>query len=191
VGIALVLGSILIGARVLASSDDTVAVWQVVHDVPAGSPVGADDLRVTRVHFDQSAVADQYLTASDPLPPDAVAARDIAAAELLEVSAISSGAHPMTRELPLGVAESGAPPDLHAGDHVDVWAVPQSASGRAAGSARPSLVLHDVAVLTVGGGYEVGSGDRQVVVGVGPGTSISAALRHLTGTQVVLVRLAS
>lgn len=182
------LGSIVLGARVLSSYDDTVAVWQVVRDVPAGTPIGAEDVRVTRVHFDEAGVARQYLLASQPLAAGSVASRDLSAEELLAASSITT-TRATTRELPLGVAGSDAPPDLHAGDRVDVWAVPTQTTGRSTGAPPPTLVLHDVAVLTVTGSAD-GSGDRLVLVELGSGVSVGAALQRTVGAEVVLVRLA-
>jgi hypothetical protein len=187
-GAVLVLASIVVGARVLASADDTVAVWQLSRDIPAGSPVSSSDVQVTRVHFEDPAVASQYVLA-DQLVGAERAGRDLRAGELLALSALTSAAAPAIRQLPLGVEASHAPADLRAGDHVEVWAVPSPSVGGARESAAPSLVLRDVTVLSVGSGAAGGSAERQVLVGLVPRTDVGAVLQQINGASVVLVRL--
>jgi hypothetical protein len=189
-GIVLVLGSIVVGARVLASADDTTAVWQLTHDIPAGSPLTSSDLRATRVHFDDPAVAGRYLLADQPVQPGARATRDLQAGEILAGSAVTSASGPATRQLPLGVSAVHEPADLRAGDHVQVWAVPASSSGVGSRAAPPSLVLDDVTVLSVGSSAVGVSAERQVLVSLTPRTDVGAVLRQITGASVVLVRLA-
>jgi hypothetical protein len=190
-GVVLVLGSIVIGARVLASADDTVAVWQLARDVPAGSEVSSSDLHVTRVHFNDPSVAGQYLLADHAVQPGARATRDLQAGEILAGSAVTSSAAPATRQLPLGVSAVHEPADLRAGDHVEVWAVPTSSPGAGSrGAASPSLVLRDVTVLSVGSSAVGVSAERQVLVGLSSRADVGAVLGQITGASVVLVRLA-
>jgi SAF domain-containing protein len=189
-GIVLVLASIVLGARVLAAADDTVAVWQLARDVPAGTALSAADLRLTRVHFDDPAVAGQYISADHSLDPGARATRDLMAGEMLASSALTSAAAPATRQLPLGVDAVHAPADLRVGDHVQVWAVPSSGPGPGTHPAAPSLVLSDVTVLSAGGSVVGVSAERQVLVGLTPRTDVGAVLQRITGSAVVLIRLA-
>jgi hypothetical protein len=189
-GAVLVLGSVLIGARVMASADNTVAVWQVAHDIPAGADVGAADLRVTHVHFDESSASQQYLVANAPLGIGYHAVRDLKSGELLSVTSLSSGPTATTRQLPLGVGSTHQPADLRAGDHVDVWVVSSgSGVGRSSTNAS-SLVLHDVVVLSVSADPTGISGEHQVLVGISSQVDVGAVLRAMTGSQIVLVRLA-
>jgi hypothetical protein len=183
----LVLTSIVVGARVLASADDTVAVWQLSRDIPAGSPVSSSDVQVTRVHFDDPAVAAQYVLA-DQLIGAEHATRDLRAGELLTLSAVTSSAAPATRQLPLGVGTSQAPADLRAGDHVEVWALPSSSVG-ARTPAAPTKVLRDVTVLSVGSSTVGATAERQVLVALVPRADVGAVLQQLNGASVVLVRL--
>jgi hypothetical protein len=190
-GIVLVLASIVVGARVVASADDTVAVWRLARDIPAGAAVTSSDLQVTRVHFDDPAVDAAYLRADRPVPPSARATRDLKAGEILGASAVTSSAAPATRQLPLGVGLAHEPADLRAGDHVEVWAVPSAAAGVGSrGVSAPSLVLRDVTVLSVGSSAVGVSAERQVLVGLAPRTDVGAVLRQITGASVVLIRLA-
>lgn len=190
-GVMLVVGSVLAGAKVLAAADDTTAVWQVVRDVPAGQPVLASDLRVTHVHFDETQAAAQYLSADALLTDGARASRDLRAGEMLAANAVSDDPSPLRRQLPLSVAPGSAPADLRAGDHVEVWAVADSATASGgAQPAAPSLVLPDVAVLSAGTSAAGVSGDRQVLVGLADDVDVGSVLAALTDARVVLVRLA-
>lgn len=191
-GVLLVVGSVLVGAKVLAAADDTVAVWQVVRDVPSGQPVGASDLRVTQVHFDEAPTAAQYLSADLPLLAGSRATHDLRAGELLATGAVSDAPSPLRRQLPLSLAPGSAPADLRPGDHVEVWAVADSASssGRTREAAPPTLVLADVAVLSAGATASGVSGDRQVLVGLTDEVDVASVLAALTDARVVLVRLA-
>ena len=48
-GILIVVVSVVLGARLMASGDDTVAVWQVNRDVAAGTVLSADDVTAVNV----------------------------------------------------------------------------------------------------------------------------------------------
>jgi hypothetical protein len=187
-GIVLILGSLVVGARLLASADDTVAVWQVARDIPAGTSVGSADLAVTRVHFDDAGVAAGYVSGDRAIAPDAVASRDLHAGELLATSALAAPSAGSLAELPLGVGATRAPADLRAGDQVDVWSVPASASGPGGRAPAPGLVLAGVTVLSVGGSAVGTAGERQVLVGVPPRSDVGSILRQISGASVVLVR---
>jgi SAF domain len=180
----------VLGARVLAAADDTVAVWRLARDIPAGTAVSGADLQLTRVHFDDPAVAGQYILADHSLGPGSRATRDLMAGEILASSALTSAAAPATRQLPLGVDAVHAPADLRVGDHVQVWAVPSAAPGSGTRPPAPSLVLSDVTVLSPGGTVVGVSAERQVLVGLRPRTDVGAVLRRITGSAVVLIRLA-
>jgi hypothetical protein len=190
-GVVLVLGSIVVGARVLASADDTTAVWQVSRDIPSGSVVSSSDLSVTRVHFDDTALAAAYLQADQAVPSGARAARDLEAGEILAGSAVTFSTAPATRQLPLGVSAVHEPADLRAGDHVEVWAVPVSSPGGGTRApAGPSLVLRDVTILSVGSGAVGVSAERQVLVSLSASADVAGVLRQISNASVVLVRLA-
>lgn len=190
-GVLLVAASVVAGANLLASADDTVAVWQVVRDVPSGTELSSSDVRATRVHFDERSAADHYLPATLPLASGAHATHDLHAGEMLAITAISSAESPIRRQLPLGVAATDAPADLHAGDSIEVWAVADKTDGRSsAGQAHPILVLPDVDALSIGTGQSGVSGERQILVGLRGDVDVGEVLRLVSGARIVLVRLA-
>lgn len=187
VGVLLVLGSVVLGARLLAAADDTVAIWQLERDMVAGSAVTSADLRVTRVHFDEPADSARYVDASSRLPADATLTRDIAAGEMLTVSSVTTASTVPPQILPLAVTAAGMPSELAPGDSVDVWATPTDDGG--GGRARPVQVLQDATVTAVGAAAAVGiGGDRQVAVALPHDADVGSALRSLHEATVVLVQ---
>jgi hypothetical protein len=183
------LASLLVGARVFASADDTIAVETMNHDAVAGTALTPGDLHLTSVHFSDAAEAERYLTAGTPLVAGATLTRDVGVGELLAASSVTSGAGPVTKQLPLGVAAAGLPAGLSPGDRVDVWAVSSSDS---TSRRSPVAVLRDVSVAAVSGtGLGGLGGDRQILVTLGSGTDVGRALAELNGSSVVLIRKGS
>lgn len=193
VGVLLVAGSVLLGARLLAHADDSVTVWALRHDVGAGSRIGPDDVVPRHVRFFDAADADRYVAGSTALRSESVVTRDLGAGELLPRAALGTDATRPALEVPFSVVGDGLPVSVHPGSVVDVWVTPgQSTTDRAAGEpARSVRVFDDVTVLAVPAeGTALGpSSTRQVVVAVPPDkeTALSAALaRAATGTVVVV-----
>ena len=71
VGVAIVVLSVIAGARIIGAADDTIEVWSVSSDMAAGQPLTADDLVATQIYFRDPGEADAYLRVSDRLPADA------------------------------------------------------------------------------------------------------------------------
>jgi hypothetical protein len=186
VGVLLVLASLLVGARVFASADDTVAVETMNHDAVAGSALTPADLHLTSVHFADSSEARRYVTTAATIEAGATLTRDVGAGELLTATSVSAGGGLGDKQLPLGVGASGMPAGLAAGDRVDVWAVPASDSSR---RRSPVAVLRGVTVTAVGGtGLGGLGGDRQILVTLAPHTDVGRALAALNGASVVLIQ---
>ena len=183
VGGLLVCASVLVGASVLRAADATVAVWAADADLSAGSEITAGDVRSVDVRL-EGAEDGHYLPASSPVPQGAVLRHDVAAGELLAASAITRG-RPVAPQLPLGVAAAGRPADLSAGDHVDVWSVPEQSA-----RSRTTRVLQDVAVVAVGA---AGPGrldaESEVLVSLPAGADVARVLTLLRDATVVLVRV--
>jgi hypothetical protein len=189
VGVLLVCASVLLGAKLLSSGDDTVAVWATRGPVAAGSALGADDLVVARVRFASEADAERYLAAENPPGEGLVAARDLGEGELVPAGAVRAGGERL-RELPLTLPAGAVPPATRAGSRVDVWAVPRESGAVARGGApaggRP--LLEDVAVVAVSrGGVGGPESMRQVVVGVGDSTDVGEVVEALGQGTALLV----
>jgi len=155
-GVLLVLGSVLIGARVVAAADATVPVWAASGDLSAGTALGADDLVAVEVRLDD--VAPGYLAASTH-PQGRTLARSVHRGELLPRSALDRPKALVQLALP--VQAGYVPPGLDRGRLVDVYAVAGNASspvGPASASRAPAssvtAVLRGVPVQAVSGRSE-------------------------------------
>lgn len=130
VGVALVLTSVVLGGRVVAAADDTVAVWAARGTLATGDAVGPGALTAVRVRLDEAVTA--YLPAAQPVPAGLVALRTVGDGELVPASAVGEAS--LLERTPLGLPHEGAlPTGLVKGARVDVWLVP--APGPAAGGA--------------------------------------------------------
>lgn len=145
VGALLVVSSVLAMAWVVAASDDTLVVWAVTDDLPAGSPVTAADVAAVHVQLPE---VGPYLLAADPVPAEAVALRDFAAGELLTSVGIDEpGDQSGLRVVTLPVLRNQMPADLEVGDRVDVYVVVRGSAGEPDGP--PRLVLGSASVADV------------------------------------------
>jgi hypothetical protein len=123
VGIVLVAASVVVGARVLATADDTVQVWGAATDLGAGQRVEADDLVAQRVRFADTDALQGYFTVDDELPADLELTRSIGAGELLPRGAVGTPQQTGLVEVPVAVEPEQVPPGVGPGDVVDVYVV--------------------------------------------------------------------
>ena len=134
-GVLLVLGSVLLGARVVGAADATVPVWAAADDLAPGTELTADDLVSVDVRLD--ATADVYLS-TGTRPEGRVLARAVRAGELVPRSVLEGPAEQVQLALP--VQAGYVPPGLDRGQLVDVYAVADPAVG-ATGVADGSVTL--------------------------------------------------
>ncbi len=126
IGVLLVLGSTILGARAVAAADDTVEYWALNRTVAPGDPVSADDLVAVNVRL-SSKVSDNYMRIDDEFAAPLSSlqwAHGAAAATLVEKSSLAATDGVGRSELPLSVAAGASPADLARGDLVDVWVGP-------------------------------------------------------------------
>lgn len=156
-GVLLVLGSVLLGARVVSAAATTVPVWAASADLAAGTVLTADDLVAVDVRLDDSSAA--YLSTSTR-PEGRTLARAVRSGELVPRSALEPARALVRVALP--VQAGYVPPDLRRGQLVDVYAV-QSAAGAAAGTA-PGTAGPGVTAVVRGAPVEAVSGRPQGVL---------------------------
>lgn len=189
VGVVIVAGCVLLGARVLAGADDTVAVWSARSDLPAGSRLFGDDLTAVQVRIAGSS-ADRYLLAETALAPGSTLVREVDAGELLPRAAVASSGAPAHLEVPLSVAPDDVPGSVRPGTIVDVWVTPKAA-GPNGHSPRARLALEDVVVVAVpsAGDSLAPRTTRQVIVGVDESRSgeVAEALGLMADGRIVLI----
>ncbi|HYG93867.1 MAG TPA: hypothetical protein VD859_09795 [Nocardioides sp.] len=164
IGVLLVTGSVVLGARLLAAVDDTVTVWAVAEDQGIGSPLTEDDLVAVRVRFDDEADLGRYFGAEEAVPSDAVLVRAVGAGELLPRAALGPGEEAGLLHVPLEVAPHLVPPAVAAGSVVDVYLTDAGRrSGPDDGRALESVTVVDAP--SVEDTFAV-TGTRQLVVAV-------------------------
>jgi hypothetical protein len=190
-GIVLVAGSVVLGARLLAAADDTVAVWAVSADLPAGASIDEADLERRDVRFPDAATADGYVGADESLPDDATLNREVSAGELLPRAAFAHDSGEDLVEVPVSVVSDDLPATVRQGSVVDVWVTPKVSS--VAGSRVKAVpVLSDVVVVAV---PRTSAGlapqtTRQVIVGVPADRAgeLGSALGGMADGRVVIAR---
>jgi len=159
VGVALVLGSIVLGAKVVAGADHTFAEVAASRDLAPGTVLTAADLHLTQVQLGDG-TRGHYLDD----PKAAVGKRldrPVSRGELVPAASVRRVRAMTTLTVPL---ESGAAPDLRAGQRVEVWL--------STPTCRSLVLLADVAVQSVHrddtGSFSTGSDGQDVVIAVDP-----------------------
>jgi hypothetical protein len=185
-GVLLVLGSVLLGARVVAAADATVPVWSATGDLAAGTVLTTGDLVAVDVRLDD--VAGAYL-ATSTRPEGRTLARAVRGGELLPRTALEEPAELVQLALP--VQAGYVPPGLDRGQVVDVYAVADPAAGATgAGTGGVALVVAAAPVQAVSGRTEgvlsTATTTVQVVVSV-PAGQAPAVLGAIGGRPLVVV----
>lgn len=192
IGVLLVAGSVVLGARLLAAADDTVAVWALADERGSGSPVVAADLEVQRVRFGDADALSRYFPADQAVPDGLVLTRAVGAGELLARSAVADAAADEVLQVPLAVDPQQVSPDVTTGSVVDVW-VKDGLSDRAPDDAPAPVTAPALSAVTVlaAPAYDdtfAVSGTRQVVVGVDD-EQAAAFEELLAGLQDPVIRI--
>ncbi len=170
VGLLIVAVSVVVGARVLAAADDTVAVWAVSADAGPGAELAADDLVVHRVRFADAADQTGYFSVDDELPSTMLLVRGVGAGELLPRAAVGeAGRSGDSVELPLAVDPDQVPPSVGAGSVVDVYLLGSRGQHAHPGKGAATPVLSAVTVVEATSpeaGFGTTTGRRQLVLAV-------------------------
>jgi hypothetical protein len=158
-GVALIVVSMLVGARLLAGNDDTVTAWQATRDLAPGAVVSGDDVVAVAIPANLAGVyADGSGLPTSPLD------RPLLAGEILPTPVdVTPGD---ARWVTVPVEPLHAPVDLAPGERVDVWATEGADLGVVP---VPELVLEGVLVSEVAvDGVGLG-GEYGVVLEIDPG----------------------
>lgn len=188
-GVVLLLGSAVAGARLLAAADDSVPTWVAARDLPAGAALDPADLQQVPARLGSG---HPYVTGE--IPDGFVLVRPVGEGELVPLSAVAPAVEVASPRRLVAVAVSAATtPAVQMGDRVDVWDVPDGFTDGIAGGAGPAgeaavLVVEDVPVAAVGGddsAFAASSADRSVVL------SLDAANRSRSEFEAIVARLVS
>lgn len=191
-GVLLVAVTALVGSRLLATADDTTAIWVAKHAIPAGAKVTEADLTTARVRFTGDE-ADQYVATGTGLD-GRVAVRQIGAGELVPQDATAVRRDADRLEVPLAVAAGRIPVNLAAGDLVDVWVVVKQDRAKPGQQDSAVSVWRGVQVVTVdsakSGAAASSSSQRQVLLGLDPKQTeaLATGLQQIGTGEPVLVR---
>lgn len=178
VGLALIVISMLAGARLLSSSQETVTVWRATRDLAPGAVPVAEP--VTVVLGDTAAA---YAVAKTPLVGRMRV--PVAAGALIPADATAPGPGAGVRQVTIAVDPLHAPVDLAAGDVVDVWAT-ASTGGQSVGA--PMLVLPSTLVLQSSPDALGVAGQLAVVIEV-PETQVTDVVSAVRSGNVDLVEV--
>lgn len=115
-GVALVLGSVLLGAVVVSRAEASTAVWSVRHDLAAGAVLAAGDLEPVDVRLGDA--ADRYV-GTDRAVVGSRLASDVGAGQLLPRAALGgNGTGQVTVSIPFATSDA---PAIERGDRITVW----------------------------------------------------------------------
>lgn len=181
-GVLLVLGSTVAGARVVSAADDTVTVWAASGNLVAGTPLAADDLVPLAVRIE--APVNPYLHGR--IPDGYLVTRDVGAGELVPSSAVAAAAEvrSASRLVALAIAPDSMPGRLGAGDRVDVWLVPDALADD---DAEAELLVAGVSVAespVSGGDFGAATTQETVVISLGADAVAEESLHDVTARLV-------
>ncbi len=150
-GVSILIGSMFIGARVMATGEETVTLWRASSELGVGSTLTGVQAVVVALNGAQ----EPYLQGLRQ--PTGTVVRPIGAGEFIPVEAISALAPADSRVVTVSVDPLHVAIGLNAGDQVDVWS-----SSQDSGSVSPptlvlsGLTVREVANDVVGTGGEIG-----------------------------------
>jgi hypothetical protein len=144
--VILVLLGTAVGARIIATADDTVPMYAAVTALRPGDHLTPDNLR--RVDVQLGDQASRYLSARSAVPDDSFALRDVPEGELVPASAVGTRSavtvQPVTVEVDANSARG-----LPANAVVDVWVSPRDAQSTQERYLDATLALQRVSVSPV------------------------------------------
>ncbi len=190
-GIVLVAGSVVVGSRLLAAADDTVGVWAITRELPAGAALDAGDVERRQIRFPDAETADRYLASDDELPAGATLNRPVSAGELLPRAAFAERSGPDLVEVPISVASDDLPATVRQGSVVDVWVAPDVPAADQT-KVKAVAVLTDVLVVAVPRASDglAPQTTRQIIVGVPASDTegLGTALGGMSEGRIVIAR---
>jgi hypothetical protein len=188
VGVVLVLLSVVVGAKIIASSDRYDVVWAASRDISPGTTLLKGDLVRVKVKFKDH--GGLYVSAQGPSPAGRTTVQPLVDGQLIPLAAVPAQSTADVRLVTVPVAKLHMPRgnDLH-GQQVDVYVTPKSTAGGAAAS--PQLVLANVTIAdTITDSSLGGSGGSGVVLSV-PVPYVDAVVAAAQQGSVDLVRVPS
>jgi hypothetical protein len=188
VGVLLVLGSVLLGTKIIAGADDTTAVLALTRDVQPGVRLTTADVTIRRIRLD---AGHEHYVAVGSSVAGYIMTRPALAGELLPRRAVATAAEAQAagdiRWITIAVPSEERPEGLSTGQLVDVWIAPDTAVNDARNTA--TLLASRVAVDAVANSSNGLSGAREstVTLAMRPGDR-GRSLDELVGELVAAAR---
>jgi hypothetical protein len=186
-GVSVLIGSMFIGARVMASGEETVTLWRATQDLA----VGSSQLEVEPVVLAMNGTESSYLQGTNP--PSGTMTRPVGAGELLPVGAMQAAGEAHLEGMgPIRIVTVPVNPlhvaiGINAGDQVDVWASPDKVTSSVSEPA-PREVLSNITVIQIARDVVGTGGDIGVVLGV-PHVEVSALVQAMRNGVIDLVKV--
>lgn len=177
-GISILIASMFIGARVMASGEETVTLWRASSEIALGSPL----IGVEAVVVALNGAQEPYFRGLTP--PTGVVVRPIGVGEFIPSAAISTLPPSDSRVVSVPVDPLHVAIGLNAGDQVDVWSSAQDSSS----VMPPVLVLSGLTVREVASDV-VGTGGEIGVVLLVPVTQVSELVQAIRTGVIDLVKV--
>lgn len=117
-GVLLVLGSVIAGAKIIGAARQTTAVYAAARELVPGQSLSAEHLVPVQVNLGDA--ADKYLPVERGVPAASLVVRETRAGELLTATAVASASTVSLKPVMLPVEHESASV-LVAGSIVDVW----------------------------------------------------------------------
>lgn len=140
-GILLIIGAIIIGARVMAAGSQTSPVWAAERNLSAGTVIGSGDLAAVEVNLGDHAGA--YLSPGSDSPVGMTLVAPLVSGELLAGSAVEQAGS--GRVIAVAVAPEHMPPGVEHGSTIDLYLTRKGNAGSAE-SAATELIGSDLTV---------------------------------------------
>ena len=186
IGVVFVLLSVVVGAKIIASSQRYDVMWAASRDIAPGTTLIKADLLQVNVRFkDHGAL---YISTAGASPVGRVTVSPLASGQLIPLAAVPSTRSPAVRLVTIPVARLHMPRgnDLH-GVQVDLYVTAKTLSGQA--QAKPQLVLANVTIADTIVDSSLGSSDGSGVVLSVPVASVDAVVAAAQLGSVDLVRV--
>lgn len=183
-GVVLVLLSVVVGAKVVASSGNYDEVWAASRDLAPGTTITKSDLVEVKVRFHDH--GNGYLSASGNVV-GRTTVFPLSAGQLIPVAALPAKPPPPTRLVTVPVQKLHMPRgnDLQ-GTQVDLYVTAHSADGK---SQPPRLVLAGITIADMINDSSLGgSGGSGVVLSV-PVDDVTAVVTAVESGSIDLVRV--
>jgi hypothetical protein len=146
VGLVLILLGTALGAKVVASADDTVPMYAAATAIRPGDHLGSDNL--TRVDVQLGPQAARYLSARSAVADDTYALREIPEGELVPAGAVGGRGAVSVQAVTVEVDANSAR-GLPANATVDVWVSPRDPQSTQERYLDATLALQRVSVTPV------------------------------------------